>query len=238
MNKLKQMPKSQLLTAIEAEGPKSALMFSSIELATNLHDGQTRKDPVQGRVDTPYIEHCMRNVLRLIRFGCMDIDTLIAAALHDAVEDSAMAFAPRAVNTLEARALLRAHIAAEYGEAVAIIVDGVTNPYQAYSVRQMLTDAQKFAEYQAKVTAAISSSKAIYLVKLVDYIDNAGSLHHTPIVSITKAQRLATKYEPLVETFRTIGAGYAASCEDGIDWDAIDYALVRIGQRLRLIRGE
>jgi hypothetical protein len=98
-----------------------------------------------------------------------------------------------------------------------------------------MSDEQKFELYRAKVAEAIRRSVGIYLVKLTDFIDNAGSLHHTPEADAPKARRLATKYLPLVDVFRAVGAEYAKSGDTSVDWEEVDATLRRIGERLEAI---
>jgi guanosine-3',5'-bis(diphosphate) 3'-pyrophosphohydrolase len=59
-------------------------LFEAVSFATRAHQGQMRKDGV-----TPYVSHPFRVAL-VVRevFGIDDISTLIAAILHDTVEDT------------------------------------------------------------------------------------------------------------------------------------------------------
>jgi (p)ppGpp synthase/HD superfamily hydrolase len=235
MRKLKDMPYADLLQAIRLHPGCSESLLAAIALTTYLHAGQTRKDPVQGRVKTAYVEHCLRGVLRLMRLDVTDEATLIASSFHDTVEDCPEVFAPQADSVEGARLALRSHIETHWGETVAATVDGVTNPYEPREAREAMSDADKHAAYQAKVGAEIASSVRVFLVKFSDYVDNAGSLHHTPEEHAPRARRLAAKYEPLVEVFRQTGRAWAAKYPHMANWDEIDAILVRIGDRLRAI---
>lgn len=237
--KLKHMDEAQLVEAIrrEGEGIVGEAWERAYLLAVEAHAGQTRKDPVQGRHNTPYIEHCLRGVLRLIRFGCTFEEALIASVLHDAVEDGAQTVFPGAADEPAARELLRDRIRETFGERVLAIVDGVTNPYEPASQRRAMSDAQKFVAYQRKVSQSIRQGLGIYLVKLVDYIDNAGSLHHTPEAKSAKARRLATKYLPLIDVFREVGALCEQQFGDVVNWGEIEDVIERIEERLLVIAG-
>src|SRR5690554_2663429 len=68
------------------------------------HAGQTR------RSGEPYITHPVAVAKVLAELG-LDVETLIAAILHDTIEDTP---------------LTHAEIAAQFGESVAELVDGVT----------------------------------------------------------------------------------------------------------------
>lgn len=211
MIKLKDMNAQQLRAAIRAEAGDlyTEAIDRSINLAEVVHAGQIRKDPVQGRINTPYIEHPERNILRVIRWGRIVEDEIVGIALHDAVEDGATVFAPHATSEPEAREVLRLHIGRDWNSRVLMFVDGVTNDYESAAERRSLTDAEKFARYWAKVEAAIRSCVGVFIIKLTDFVDNAGSLHHTPAHEAPKARRLATKYLPLVAVFRDVALGFA-----------------------------
>ncbi|NNE44711.1 MAG: HD domain-containing protein [Gemmatimonadetes bacterium] len=80
----------------------------AITAATRYHAGQTRKGS-----GAPYVLHPLA-VAALVADAGGDEDTIIAALLHDAVEDAGGADA-------------RAEIADRFGEAVARIVDGCSD---------------------------------------------------------------------------------------------------------------
>lgn len=181
-----------------------ARLASAIELAEVLHDRQIRKSAVQGRVNTPYVEHPLRNTLRLVRLGVKDIDVLEAAVLHDTVEDCGDRFQELnptgAQGEAEERAALSAYIADRHSARTRELVMGVTNPLVPAGVKQ--TREEKHRAYAVNVEAEIAEDPDVYLVKFVDYIDNAGSLHHSLPHEIPKAQVQAQKYNPLIPVFQ------------------------------------
>jgi (p)ppGpp synthase/HD superfamily hydrolase len=147
MVKLKHMDAITLREAIRESGDWVQLE-RACDLATVLHDGQTRKEPVQGREETPYIEHCLRNVLRLIRYGVTDEDVLIGAAFHDVVEDCMdewMALRDQSMSAEDAREAMFAELEADYGARVKHLVASVTNPIEDKSWKKQSDDV-KFAE--------------------------------------------------------------------------------------------
>src|SRR5690606_5874624 len=73
-------------------------------LGAKAHEGQFRKS------GEPYITHPVA-VARVLAEQKLDLETLIAAILHDTIEDTP---------------LTREQLAAEFGETVAELVDGVT----------------------------------------------------------------------------------------------------------------
>ena len=82
-----------------------ARVRSAYEMARTAHEGQLRKD---GR--TPYVAHCIAAADITVDMG-LDEDSIVAALLHDIIEDTD---------------LTHADIARQFGPAVADIVEGVT----------------------------------------------------------------------------------------------------------------
>lgn len=199
---LKEMDPALLALAILEAAKRASISDGALRQAMNVaalaHIDQSRKNGIKNPED-PYIVHPLRNVLRLLRYGCVDADVLAATALHDTVEDQ-----PRAVIELlsgqpmsdEDESLLR-QLASQaisdiFGRRVANIVAAVTNP---------INDSQdeNAVSYRDHVTAAIEDP-AVFLVKFSDFVDNAGSVKHLGEPTRT---RLSVKYAPLVEDFRT-----------------------------------
>ncbi len=144
------------------------------------------------QINDPYITHPSRNVLRLMRYGCADLDVLMATALHDTVEDQS----DRIVDLLggtEALGALEAHFGAE----VARLVEAVTTSPR--------TGEDRAAQYVEHVTAVIRDPK-VFLVKVSDYVDNAGSLKY--LVDEAKRTTLLGKYAPLVVIFEAAAADH------------------------------
>lgn len=128
---------------------------------------------------TPYIEHPLRNTLRLIRYGCKDQAVLIGSLFHDTVEDGPEVIAKKYAGIkpsgeAEAREIALAYIEREYGARVAQMVKGMSNPLS----NGERTTAQKNREYAAHVHEALVHPD-VALGKISDLIDNGASLHHT-----------------------------------------------------------
>ena len=81
-----------------------ALIQLAVLRGTSAHAGQKRKS------GEPYITHPMHVALRLAEMG-MDHETIVAAILHDTIEDTP---------------LTKEQLVAEFGHDVAELVDGVT----------------------------------------------------------------------------------------------------------------
>jgi (p)ppGpp synthase/HD superfamily hydrolase len=118
-------------------------LLEAVSFAARAHQGQLRKD---GR--TPYVAHVFRVCLVLRHvFGIDDPRALMAAALHDTVEDTATDFDELKEN---------------YGEDVAAWVS-------ALSKDKRLPDPEREAAYAANLVAAPWQVK---VCKLADVFDN------------------------------------------------------------------
>lgn len=198
---LKDMDAATLVFAIESAVHELAIpgetLRLAMEVATLAHLDQFRKNGIKSDED-PYIVHPLRNVLRLLRYGCSDVEILSATALHDTVEDR-----PHAVIALlggqtaddmsasEAQERASTLIASRFGHRISELVEAVTNPID-YPCDNTT------AGYQDHVIRAIADP-AVFLVKFSDFVDNAGSVKY---LNGTDRLRLVTKYEPLVEHFK------------------------------------
>lgn len=198
---LKEMDAATLVFAIESAVDELAIpgetLRLAMEVATLAHLDQFRKNGIKSDED-PYIVHPLRNVLRLVRYGCSDVEILSATALHDTVEDR-----PHAVIALlggqtaddmspsDAQERASTLIASRFGHRISELVEAVTNPIE-------YPHDNTTAGYQDHVIRAIADP-AVFLVKFSDFVDNAGSVKY---LNETDRLRLVTKYEPLVEHFK------------------------------------
>jgi len=207
---LKELDSAQLSQTLRHEAKKLNFdletIDSAMELASLLHAHQTRLG--RDKYDkTPYIEHPLRNALRLIRLGVKDQNTIIATILHDTVEDGSQRFAKYSTkNNLDenqSRELLKRYIKNTYGSEVLSIVMAVTNEHIPISVSTELTPEQKRKIYFDHVTKNLKDSPKPFLTKLSDFIDNAAGLHHMKITpeNETRIRRQAAKYLPLINFF-------------------------------------
>ena len=133
------------LLATYLEPDHIALVRDAYHYAAEAHDGQWR------RTGHPYITHplAVAGILASMR---MDHETLMAALLHDVVEDSDVAAA-----TLRQR----------YGESVAQIVDGVSKLSTIFRSR-----AEAQAENFQKMAMAMAKDIRVIMVKLADRLHN------------------------------------------------------------------
>ncbi|MCL2468585.1 MAG: HD domain-containing protein, partial [Micrococcales bacterium] len=154
---LKDLGAVQLAQALQYEahqvlGMSGEVVSSAIDLASIVHAAQKRGK--RGLfAETPYIEHPLRNAVRLLRWGCRDQDVVVAAVLHDTIEDGAQQFVSavvrvgRDVTELQARAMLSDHIKNAYGPRVLNLVEAVTNDYTTDTQKSQATVEERNQSY-------------------------------------------------------------------------------------------
>ncbi len=108
----------------------------------------------------PYITHPIAVACILLEF-CMDTDTLVAALLHDVVEDTD--------TSLE-------FIKKKFGEDVANLVDGVTKIGQV----PLNTKEEQQAENIRKILMAMSKDIRVIIIKLADRLHNMRTIMYRP----------------------------------------------------------
>ncbi len=126
------------------------------------HDGQMRMS------GEPYIYHPLA-VARILAEMRMDANTLIAAILHDVIEDTGID---------------KDEIAREFGEEVAELVDGVTKLTQV----RFGSKAEAQAENFRKMILAMVKDIRVILIKLADRLHNMRTLG---VMRADKQRRIA-----------------------------------------------
>ena len=129
-----------------------ALLQRAYDVAEAAHAGQKRKS------GDPYITHPLAVATVLAGLG-MDTTTLVAALLHDTVEDTGV--------TLET-------ITTEFGSEVTHLVDGVTKIDKV-----KLGDAAQ-AETIRKMIVAMARDPRVLVIKLADRLHNMRTLRFLP----------------------------------------------------------
>ncbi|QJC22679.1 RelA/SpoT family protein [Arcanobacterium buesumense] len=135
-------------------------LIHAYEVAEKLHRGVVRKS------GEPYITHPVAVATILAELG-LDEDTLVAALLHDTVEDTPY--------TLE-------ELSSEFGSTVALLVDGVTK------LDKVNYGDAAAAETVRKMIIAMAKDIRVLLIKLGDRLHNARTWR---FVSQSSAQRKA-----------------------------------------------
>ncbi|WP_175954256.1 bifunctional (p)ppGpp synthetase/guanosine-3',5'-bis(diphosphate) 3'-pyrophosphohydrolase [Schaalia sp. Marseille-Q2122] len=161
-----------LLRALKANHPKADVSVIERAYATAelYHRGQMRKS------GEPYITHPVAVATILAEMG-MTTPTLVAALLHDTVEDTDY--------TVE-------ELTADFGEAIAQIVDGVTK------LDKVRYGENAQSETLRKMIVAMSRDIRVLLIKLGDRLHNARTWRFVPKESAqSKARETLEIYAPL-----------------------------------------
>ncbi|MGH3769379.1 MAG: RelA/SpoT family protein [Pseudonocardiaceae bacterium] len=161
------------LAAVHRElHPKAdlALLQRAYDVAEDKHSHQKRKS------GDPYITHPLAVSTILAELG-MDTTTLVAALLHDTVEDTDYSLG---------------HLSAEFGEVVAHLVDGVTKLDKV-----QLGDAAE-AETIRKMVIAMARDPRVLVIKLADRLHNMRTMRFLrPEQQSRKAKETLEVFAPL-----------------------------------------
>ena len=152
-----------------------SMVEKAYHIAKNAHEGQKRKSGEE------YIIHPLWVATILAQLE-MDKETIVAGMLHDVVEDTVM--------TDE-------EIRQEFGDEVALIVDGVTKLGQlSYSTDKL--DVQ--AENLRKMFLAMAKDIRVIIVKLADRLHNMRTLEYMkPEKQKEKAKETMDIYAPIAQ---------------------------------------
>lgn len=141
----------------------SVKLLKAMWFAAHKHRDQRRKDPDQ----TPYINHPLEVACILCFEGGIDEeDILVAALLHDTVEDTSASFE---------------ELEANFGSRIKAIVEELTDD------RSLPDEERK----RRQVQTAPSASPEAKLVKLADKISNLRDVHNDPPVGWSRERCVA-----------------------------------------------
>ena len=141
--------------------PKArGLVESAYALAARAHQDQVRESGL------PYIQHPLSVALLLADIG-MDVDTIAAGLLHDAVEDS----------DISVESLRHA-----FGDEIATLVDGVTKleHIDQFSHQGEAQRGAQESESLRKMFIAMAQDIRVVLIKLADRLHNMRTLDALP----------------------------------------------------------
>jgi GTP pyrophosphokinase len=161
-----------LLSALKKNHPKAdvAIIERAYSTAERAHRGQMRKS------GDPYITHPVAVATILAELG-MTPPTLAAALLHDTVEDTPYSLA---------------QLTKDYGEEIALLVDGVTKLDKV-----QYGDAAQ-SETVRKMVIAMAKDIRVLMIKLADRLHNARTWKFVPQASASKKARETLEiYAPL-----------------------------------------
>ena len=115
-------------------------------MARLAHSGQLRRD------GSPYVTHCVAAADIAVDMG-LDEDSIVAALLHDVIEDTQLSYQD---------------IARQFGEPVANIVEGVTKLTRV----QYTSKEDEQMENLRKMLMAMAKDIRVILIKIADRLHN------------------------------------------------------------------
>ena len=167
----------KLITMIRKYHPSDdiSMIEKAYQIASKAHEGQLRKS------GEPYIIHPICVCLILAELE-LDKETIVAGMLHDVVEDTVMT---------------GPEIAAEFGDEVALLVDGVTKLTQ---IDYVADKVEMQAENLRKMFLAMAKDIRVILIKLADRLHNMRTMQYqTPIKQKEKSTETLDIYAPIAD---------------------------------------
>ena len=150
------------------------LIGKAYDKGRELHDGQLRKS------GEPYFIHPINVALILARLG-MDEATIIGGLLHDAVEDTDYT---------------REEVVADFGEEIALLVDGVTK----LGTIKFESKEEIQAENFRKMFLAMSKDIRVLIIKLAD------RLHNMRTIEFMKPAKIEEKCKETLEIYAPLAS--------------------------------
>lgn len=145
---------------------------AAYEMARMAHSGQLRRD------GSPYVTHCIAAADISVDIG-LDEDSIIAALLHDVIEDTS---------------LTHEDIARQFGTAVADIVEGVTKLTRV----QYTSKEDEQAENLRKMLLAMAKDIRVILIKIADRLHNMRTMaYQSPEKQKSKSLETMEIYAPI-----------------------------------------
>ena len=149
-----------------------ARVRAAYEMARAAHEGQKRKD------GSPYVTHCVAAADIAVDMG-LDEDSIVAALLHDVIEDTS---------------LTHADIARQFGDAVADIVEGVTKLTRV----QYTSKEDEQMENLRKMLMAMAKDIRVILIKIADRLHNMRTMaYQSPDKQRSKSLETMEIYAPI-----------------------------------------
>jgi GTP pyrophosphokinase len=199
-----------LVESVRAHHPEADTekLWRAFELGLEAHDGQLRKS------GEPYFVHPL-SVAEVLTGLHLDVDTIVSGLLHDVVEDTGVSLA---------------RLAHDFGNEVAVLVDGVT---KINEIRYENPEDQQAENYR-KMLLTMARDVRVILIKLADRLHNMRTIdaladHRKKAI----AEETLNVYAPLAHRFGV--ARIKWELED-LAFKALrpaDYASVATGIRAR-----
>ena len=147
-------------------------LFDAFTFADSAHHGQLRKS------GEPYIIHPIA-VAMIVADLELDVDSVIAALLHDCIEDTAAT---------------HQEIAKRFGEPVAVLVEGVTKLTRV----QWVSKEEEQMENLRKMLMAMAQDIRVILIKISDRLHNMRTMEYqSPKKQREKSLETMEVYAPL-----------------------------------------
>ena len=166
---------NKLIETIRQYHPSSDLsdIERAYKVAKEAHEGQFRKS------GEPYIIHPLCVAITLAELE-LDKESIIAGLLHDVVEDTVM--------TSE-------DVAREFGDEVALLVDGVTKLTQLNYQHDKI---EVQAENLRKMFLAMAKDIRVIMIKLADRLHNMRTMQYqSPAKQVEKSRETMDIYAPI-----------------------------------------
>lgn len=145
---------------------------AAYQYAAKAHASQKRRD------GTPYISHCIATAEIIVEQG-MDEDSVVAALLHDVIEDTETTYED---------------VKKQFGAAVAGIVEGVTKLTRV----QYTSHEEEQAENLRKMLIAMANDIRVIIIKIADRTHNMRTLEfQTDEKQLLKAAETMEIYAPI-----------------------------------------
>ncbi|MGY3438252.1 MULTISPECIES: RelA/SpoT family protein [unclassified Marinovum] len=163
-----------LIALVRNYNPKTneALIRAAYDYGREMHEGQFR------RSGEPYFTHPVA-VAAILTEQRLDDATIVTALLHDTIEDTNSTFG---------------NISGQFGEEIAVLVDGVTK----LTNLQLNSTETKQAENFRKLFMAMSRDLRVILVKLADRLHNMRTIKAMrPEKQVQKARETMDIFAPL-----------------------------------------
>ena len=168
------MRQVELVEAVQAYIPDAdeSLLNRAYVYAMRAHQGQVRAS------GDPYFSHPLE-VAGIVTDMRLDVQTVVAALLHDTIEDTSAT---------------RPEIDALFGEEIGKLVDGLTKLKRI----DLVSRKSRQGENLRQLLLAVAEDVRVLLVKLADRLHNMRTLHHTrPEQQARIAEETMDIYAPL-----------------------------------------
>ena len=178
-----------VFSSTEEQTLRLGQLQNALTLAVNVHKEQMRKD------GEPYINHLLRVTKRLTEeYGVTDTDVVMAALLHDSVEDQDEKLCELAGLPVS-RANAYSYLGQRFGNRVSYLVENLSEEETVEEV----PDAEWNRMYAQHVQDIIEKHPDLLFIKLSDFSDNALAL--SKLDDPDKRLKLSQKYIQAMQIF-------------------------------------